>query len=851
MVMDELRGGECDDTELLTSIADIYNVLASPLFAALVDVHEAYGTIIPAAVGTARSSLSSIHSPHSLSIMAGDSMVQRVTKRLAAQSEFLVLPIVDGKLGFVIIGGTDHPNAAGDTSVYVVGIEPHSPIDVDGRLLVGDQIVTANGWPVQGLTLKAVQDKLASSAASNVVEMRVIHHDATPQQQAVVTEITINKGSKGLGVNIAGGSDQRYIESDPGLFITKIIADGAAHHDGRLAVGDQILFVNNNDVTNVDHAVAVQYLKQAGEQVTLRIYKNAVEAIKRRAEMPNGTAHVPVTATLPAADSAPIPPPVTAADTVVPGTGGGRIGASASTPSRPSIPMFITTRSVSLEGIPVVGSPSGYGFTLHPSAYGLFISHIDPSGLVAQCGDIQEGNKIVSINGRAATKMSMHEAVSLLQQLFVDKLPLTLEVTDPEPEEMESMVQRSNSEVTGRTPRPSISMSQHDIIEPPPVVHEAPPQPPPTTTIQPTSPLADHAVTAATSLAATTTPPASRPATEQPATGFYVRTLFGLQVLPPGHHPPGKALFFHLHEVLFVLDSSDEEWWHARSLDSTHTGYIPSALRIERQALRSAKEDDDTASIHSSRKRSISISIAKKFAFGSRRKSKSDDERPVVGLAPSVPSYEIVTLKPQSPTHARPLMILGPSKDFVVDHLFSQFPDKFGTAVPHTTRPQRRKEINGEDYHFVTVEAMEAEIQKGSFIEAGKYNGHLYGTSIKAIRDLAEKGKHCIVDVSAAGISRLIAAQLNPIVVFLHADTVAVVRKQNPTFDETTCHQAYELASKVEMEFQTMFTAVVNNVKLDDTFARVVDIFERETKHAFWASTETPLPGFTMRYEGP
>ncbi len=58
---------------------------------------------------------------------------------------------------------------------------------------------------------------------------------------------------------------------------------------------------------------------------------------------------------------------------------------------------------------------------------------IDPSGLVAQCGDIQEGNKIVSINGRAATKMSMHEAVSLLQQLFVDKLPLTLEVTDPEP----------------------------------------------------------------------------------------------------------------------------------------------------------------------------------------------------------------------------------------------------------------------------------------------------------------------------------------------------------------------------------------------------------------------------------
>jgi hypothetical protein len=47
--------------------------------------------------------------------------------------------------------------------------------------------------------------------------------------------------------------------------------------------------------------------------------------------------------------------------------------------------------------------------------------------------------------------------------------------------------------------------------------------------------------------------------------------------------------------------------------------------------------------------------------------------------------------------------------------------------------------IAGEDYYFVSVAEMEAEIQKGSFIEAGKYNDQLYGTSISSIRHLSGK----------------------------------------------------------------------------------------------------------------
>ena len=48
--------------------------------------------------------------------------------------------------------------------------------------------------------------------------------------------------------------------------------------------------------------------------------------------------------------------------------------------------------------------------------------------------------------------------------------------------------------------------------------------------------------------------------------------------------------------------------------------------------------------------------------------------------------------------------------------------------------------MDGRDYHFMASrESMEAEIQEHKFIEAGQYNGHLYGTSIQSVREVAEK----------------------------------------------------------------------------------------------------------------
>lgn len=52
----------------------------------------------------------------------------------------------------------------------------------------------------------------------------------------------------------------------------------------------------------------------------------------------------------------------------------------------------------------------------------------------------------------------------------------------------------------------------------------------------------------------------------------------------------------------------------------------------------------------------------------------------------------------------------------------------------------RAGEVDGRDYHFVSSrDQMERDIENNQFIEAGQYNGNLYGTHLKSVVEVAEQ----------------------------------------------------------------------------------------------------------------
>jgi guanylate kinase len=64
-----------------------------------------------------------------------------------------------------------------------------------------------------------------------------------------------------------------------------------------------------------------------------------------------------------------------------------------------------------------------------------------------------------------------------------------------------------------------------------------------------------------------------------------------------------------------------------------------------------------------------------------------------------------------------------------------------------TTRAPRAGEQDGREYYFTTKDDFLDLVNKNGFIEHAEFSGNYYGTSVKAVKDIAEKEKICILDI--------------------------------------------------------------------------------------------------------
>uniref|UniRef100_A0A8V0XRF9 Discs large MAGUK scaffold protein 2 n=1 Tax=Gallus gallus TaxID=9031 RepID=A0A8V0XRF9_CHICK len=760
-------------------------------------------------------------------------------------------------LGFSIAGGTDNPHIGDDPGIFITKIIPGGAAAEDGRLRVNDCILRVNEVDVSEVShSKAVE---ALKEAGSIVRLYVRRR--RPILETVV-EIKLFKGPKGLGFSIAGGVGNQHIPGDNSIYVTKIIEGGAAQKDGRLQVGDRLLMVNNYSLEEVTHEEAVAILKNTSDVVYLKVGKPTTIYMTDPYGPPdithsysppmenhilssgnNGTLEYKASlAPISPGRYSPIPkhmlveddytrPPEPVYSTVnklcdkppsprhyspvecdknflltapYPHYHIGLLPDSEitshsqhSTATRP--PTVSLQRTISVEGEPrkiiLHKGSTGLGFNIvgGEDGEGIFVSFILAGGPADLSGELQRGDQILSVNGidlRGAT----HEQAAAALKGAGQTVTIIAQYQPEEYARFEAKI--------------------HDLREQ----------------------MMNHSMSSGSGSLRT-----------NQKRSLYVRAMFDYDKSKDSGLP-SQGLSFKYGDILHVINASDDEWWQARRVtlegDSEEMGVIPSKRRVERKErarLKTVKFNAKPGVIDAKG----DIPGLGDDGYGTKTlkhvsSNASDSESSYRGQEDCILSYEPVTR--QEINYTRPVIILGPMKDRINDDLISEFPDKFGSCVPHTTRPKRDYEVDGRDYHFViSREQMEKDIQEHKFIEAGQYNDNLYGTSVQSVRFVAERGKHCILDVSGNAIKRLQVAQLYPIAIFIKPKSWEPLMEMNKRLTEEQAKKTYDRAIKLEQEFGEYFTAIVQGDSLEDIYNQCKLVIEEQSGPFIWIPSKEKL----------
>ena len=119
----------------------------------------------------------------------------------------------------------------------------------------------------------------------------------------------------------------------------------------------------------------------------------------------------------------------------------------------------------------------------------------------------------------------------------------------------------------------------------------------------------------------------------------------------------------------------------------------------------------------------------------------------------------------------------GAGKTTICKRLLNEFPD-LRFSVSCTTRPPRKDEKDGEDYHFISVKDFKDRIEKNEFVEWEEIYDHFYGTSRKDLEGLSQRGYDVILDIDTKGAGNVKARYPEGVFVFIMPPSAEILRER-------------------------------------------------------------------------
>jgi guanylate kinase len=157
--------------------------------------------------------------------------------------------------------------------------------------------------------------------------------------------------------------------------------------------------------------------------------------------------------------------------------------------------------------------------------------------------------------------------------------------------------------------------------------------------------------------------------------------------------------------------------------------------------------------------------------------------------------------------------------------------DNVELSVSVTTRPRRRGEIDGRDYHFIDRARFESMVKAGELLEWAEVFGHRYGTPRRPVEKALRAGHDVLFDIDWQGTQQLRErARTDLVSVFILPPTVQELerRLERRAQDSRDIIGSRMAKAAGEMSHWPEYDYVIVNHDIDEAFGEVRAILAAE-----------------------
>ncbi|XP_017031383.1 tight junction protein ZO-3 isoform X12 [Drosophila kikkawai] len=299
--------------------------------------------------------------------------------------------------------------------------------------------------------------------------------------------------------------------------------------------------------------------------------------------------------------------------------------------------------------------------------------------------------------------------------------------------------------------------------------------------------------------------------TNQRGDSFHIKTHFHCD------NPSKGEMAFKAGDVFRVIDTLHNGVvgsWQVLKIGRGHQemqrGVIPNKSRAEELATAQFNATKKEMNANESR----GNFFRRRRSTHRRSKSLSRENWDDVVFSDSIskfPAYERVVLR--HPGFVRPVVLFGPVSDLARERLAKDFPDKFSTPLQDDDK------------------------------SAGS-SGKCRIVRLSNIRDVMDRGKHALLDITPNAVDRLNYAQFYPVVIFLKTDSKHVIKQLRhglPKAAHKSSKKLLEQCQKLERVWSHIFSTQIGLSDEESWYRKLRDSIDLQQSGAVWMS-ESKFP---------